>query len=160
MKKGQVGMGLVLVAFVAIIVALALYTGALPFIGTATNTQVLVNQTFTSPAASGSTVDLVGQELLDTPIVTNATGALLIEDANYTIAEAVSAVDGLKRITYTADTAEFNDQELNVSYSYGAEGYIDNSGGRSIATLIAIFAALAVAVIALVPTLRGMNVFR
>lgn len=145
-RKGQ-GLTILLV-FVGIIVALAMYQGLDPFMGQATGTATLTNSTFTSPAA-GSTIDLTGQELLSTPIVSNRTGQAVVPASNYTIEERISTVDGLKRITYTSRAGPMAGQAVNISYSYGREGYIEDAGGRGIANLIPLFAALAVALIAL-----------
>ena len=82
-------------------------------------------------------------------------GGEVVGAANYTIAETVSAVDGLKRVSYeTATGSEYASRAVNVTYTYGPEGYIDSSGARSVAGLIAIIAALAIMVFALTPTMR------
>lgn len=157
-NKAEVGMGMLLTVFVGIVVSLVLLQAAAVFQGQAVNTVSLVNKTYTAPAVN-STIDLMGQELLTTPIVTNASGNAttgVITTGNYTIAEGVSSTDGLKRIRYTTkDTSTFASKSVNISYDYGAEGYIDDAGGRTMATLIILLAALAIAVFALVPTLRN-----
>lgn len=152
-RKGQLGIGVFLMAFIAIIAGLALFQGLGPFIGQTTGSVDMRNRTFTMPAV-GSTTDLVGQELLGTPIVINASTGLVVPSTNYTIAEGLSSVDGLKRIRLTSLGGWSNDDNINVSYLYGAEGYIDSGGGRSIALLIPLFFGLAIALIALTPSLR------
>jgi len=155
--KGQVSLPVVLSVFIGVIVGLVLLTGAFSYIGTSTSTASISQGQYTSPA-NGVTVDLIGQELLSTPVVSNRTGTV-ITAGNYTIAETISAVDGLKRISYTTLTTEYQSQPINVSYDYGPEGYIESAGGRSVAGLIAIFGALAIAIIALVPVLQSKGVF-
>lgn len=154
-NRGQITITTFLVAFIGIITALVLFQGLSPFIGSTTGTQTLTNGTYT--IANGSTVDLVGQELLSTPVVTNDTELSLIAAANYTIDEGVSATTGLKTIQFTwaSDSEIAGQTPVNISYNYGADGYIESSGGRSIALLIPLFAALAIFVIALSPTLRS-----
>jgi hypothetical protein len=151
-NRGETGIGMMsalLVVFVGVVAALALYSATLPFIGQTTLTSNLVNRTFTAPA-SGATIDLVGQELLGDPIVTNATSGALVPTTNYTISEARSTVDGLKRITYTTATnGLYNSRSVNISYNFGPEGYIDSGGGRAMTNLIVILAAMAIGIFAL-----------
>lgn len=144
-RKGEINTAVVLTGFIGILVALILLQGIYPYIGTATNTVTMVNQTFTTPAA-GSTVDLVGQEILSTPIVINRSSGTVVPSTNYTIGERVSPVDGLKRVYYKSEGGVFNSVGVNISYTYGPEGYIEDASGRSVAGLIAIMAALAVVV--------------
>lgn len=147
-RKGQITVGAILVGFIGILVGLILMQGAFPFIGAATNTYSLSNRTFTAPA-SGSTIDLVGQELLSTPTVTNRTNGVVVPASNYTISERISPVDGLKRIYYQSNGGQFNSVAVNVSYDYGQEGYIDDAGSRAVTGLIPIMMALAVIAAAL-----------
>lgn len=148
-KKGQVTTGLILMTFLSVIVGLVLLTGSFDYVGQATNTFTLSNYTFTFPAA-GSTVDLYGQELINTAGIINRSNGAVIPASNYTIAEGISTVDGLKRIRLTANAGYFNGALANASYDYGHVGYIDNAGGRSIADLIPIFGAIAILVAALI----------
>jgi hypothetical protein len=160
-KKGEIGMVSILLAtFVAIIVGLALLQGAAVYTGLATNTRTLsyTNGLYTAPA-SGSCIDLRGQELLSAATVINRTDATAIT-SNYTIAEGVSTVDGLKRIRFCTTGAYYSGgamdgKLINVSYSYGDEGYVNDAGARSVVLMILIFGGLAIAVVALTPTLRS-----
>lgn len=147
-RKGEINTGIVIMTFLSIIVGLILMSGSFDYIGQATNTFTLSNYTFTFPAA-GSTVDLYGQELINTPAIINRSNGAVVPASNYTIAESISTVDGLKRIRLTAKAGYFNNVVTNASYDYGHVGYIDSSGGRSIADLIPIFAAIALVVAAL-----------
>lgn len=134
---------------IAIIVGLVLLQPSASNVAKATQTYFR-NSTFTAPAVNG-TIDLVGQELISTPLVINATSNTVISSGNYTIGERVSPTDGLKRIYFkTLDGATvtgFNGKGVNISYTYGDEGYIDDGAGRSIAGLIIILASLALAVV-------------
>lgn len=123
-------------------------SGSFDFLGQATKTFTLNNYTFTFPAA-GSTVDLYGQELINTAGIINRSNGAVIPASNYTIFEGISSVDGVKRIKLTANAGYFNSVVANASYDYGHVGYIDSAGGRSIADLIPIFAAIALIVAAL-----------
>lgn len=157
-KKGELSVGLMISVFLGIIVALILYGASIGYVGSTTDTYVLVNKTFTSPTLNGR-IDLTGQELIDTPIVTNATSGAVVTASNYTIAETVSTVDNLKRISYVAKDTNRTGDGINISYTYGAEGYADSAGARSIIELIAILAAVAVAVFAIYPTIKNQGYF-
>lgn len=153
-KKAEVNAGVLVAIAVGIIVCLTLYVGMSDSFGKTTKTLTMNNVTFTAPAI-GSCIDLRGQELIDTPVVKNATvGDTVVPATNYTITESVSTVDNLKRIRYCTVGAE-GIGDKNISYTYGPEGYIEDSGARSITSLIAIMAILAVIVFALYPTLKS-----
>ena len=147
-KKGEITTGVILGGFLGILVALILYQGTFGFISTATDPVNGVNRTYTMPAA-GSSIDLFGQELLNTPVVTNATGGAVVAATNYTIAERVSPVDGLKRVALTSLGGPYASRSVNISYQFGQEGYIEDAGGRSVAGLITIMAAMAILVFAI-----------
>lgn len=153
-KNGQVGLNFVLIALIGILVGIVLLPTIAEFVSKSTGTVSLVNGTYTAPA-EGSSIDLPGQELLSTPIVNNVSGPS-VPTTNYTIAEGISNTTSLKRILLTMPVGSgYDAQEINISYDFGPEGYIDNAGGRSLASLVIIFVALAIAVIALVPTLKS-----
>ena len=155
-KKAQITIGSILVVFVAVLIGIALYIGTqqllAPSISTIVYNTSAGSDSITCPA-NGVTIDLTGQELIGTPVVNNETGVVVA--ANYTIDEGVSTITGVKTIRYKANTAEFAGATLNLTYTYGPDGYIESSGGRALASLIAVFAALAIAMVALEPTLRS-----
>jgi len=152
-KKAEMnGLGMILIAFVGIVVGIALYTTLFGYVGQMTGDQVdVVNQTLITPA-NGAIADLTGQELVGTPVVSN--GTFIITTGNYSVTECVKASTGLKGVCYKTLTAYGAAQRYNITYSYYADGYVDSSGGRGMVLLIPIFAALAIAVVALTPTLR------
>jgi len=157
--KGQgVTIGLLIITAVTIIVGLVLLTGTSPFIGTATTTGTANYQVTPNPSTS---IDLLGQELITLTSVINGSGAAVDCSANFTIAEGVSPRTGTKRILLTNTTGTkwcgngATTALVNVTYTYGPEGYIDDAAGRAVAPLILIFFALAIAVVALIPSLRS-----
>lgn len=156
-NKGEMnGLGTILIAFVAVLIGVAFFGSIGSIIASTTGGSLVsvVNETITSPALDG-TLDLAGQELVGTPTVQAANDStLVIPTTNYTITEGVGS-DGLKGLIYTTKDATFAANSLNVSYDYYPDGYIDSSGGRSLALLIPIFLALAIALAALVPALRS-----
>ena len=154
MEKG-LGFGLILTVFIGVIVGIVLFQASADQIGNTAIKVTTSNALYTAPAA-GVTIDLVGQELLNTPTVTNRTSGGTVSATNYTIFEGVSPTTGVKTIRYkTLAGSEFAGKEINVSYQYGTSGYVEDTGTVAVIGLILIFAALAIAVIALVPTLRS-----
>jgi len=157
-RKGEqtnLGLGLILTVAIGLIAALALMPAIFQNVGTTTNTATATNATY-DVAGAGVTIDLLGQELIGTPFVVNeSSGEALTVTTDYVIDEGVSTSTGVKTIRYTPAGAIYATTGVNITYEYGPDGYIDSSGGRSMAGLIAIFAALAVAVFALSPTLKS-----
>jgi len=154
-KQGQINVQMMMGIFITILVALVLIVPIAQYVGSTTYTESAVNTTYTA-GAEGVAVDLAGQELLNTPVVTNASDGTLVDSNNYTIDEGVSATTGLKTIRYTSAAGSWNqNQTVNITYQYGDDGYIESSGGRSIASLIVLFSCLAVGVVALWPTLKS-----
>jgi hypothetical protein len=162
-KKGQDNniLGFTILAFVVIIVGLALLTSSTTNIGQSVNTYAYAENGVV-PAAAGEIKWMTGQSLLSTPTVINQS-AVQNCASNVTFAEGVNPTTGVKAIKMTTNalwtTAECS--KLNITYTYGGDGYIDDSGGRAIANLIPIFFVLAIAIVALVPTLRNgaLNLF-
>jgi len=163
MEKDGINIAVIITIFIGVLVGLVLLPTTAQYVGITSNTIVQNSTsgqgtTYTAPtwAEGGTTIDLVGQELLSTPIVRNSTtDGIVFAAANYTIAEGISATTGLKSIQFTSNNASLDGLTLNISYEYGADGYIDNGGGRAIAGLIPLFFALAIALIMLIPTARS-----
>lgn len=157
MEGKQIG-GIIL-SVVGILIGIALLTGSISGnVGTMTNQVTVVNATYTAPAGDG-TIDLTGQEVFGTPIVTNATHGTLI-GGNYTIDEGISATTSYKTVRYTTNGGTWGGSPIesipvNISYIYGADGYVDSSGGRAFASLIILFVSMGIAFISLRPTLES-----
>ena len=166
-RNGQIGVGVLISLFIAIIVGLILIqpiatnveqgTQAVKGLTTATNYSVT--------GVKDTKVALRGQELGAVTIVVNATTGATIPAANYTIAECVRPTDGLKGICYTAlddytTGAIAASGPVKVTYTYYPDGYMDDSASRSIFPLVILFAALAIAVVVLVPIIGGIRNLR
>lgn len=150
-KKAQVGIGVMVIMAIAVIVGLVLFQQAAGDVGDITTTQSLSQGLYSLPA-SGSCTDLVGQELIGTATVTNRSTGTTI--GNVTVSERVSTVDGLKRIGVCATGANWEGDPIsarpvNITYTYGPEGYVADSGARSVTTLITLLAAIAIALVVL-----------
>jgi len=161
-KQGQVNinLGLLISVAVAVIVGAVLLIGVSSYVEQTRATYVHNDSlgTCTTTPSAGESIDLVGQDVMaDSVIVINCSGDnIAVPTTNYTISEVVSTTTGVKTISYTSiGTGTYNDSLVNISYTYGAEGYIDDSGGRAVAQLIIVFMALLIGTVALVPVLRN-----
>ena len=147
--KGQMGVGMMITLAITVIVALVLLPSIAQNVGTTSTTGTATAAQY-NPAAAGSSIDLTGQEYLSTATVVNESGTFNCAN-NVTIAEGVSPRTGTKRIIMTS-VATFSSvycSTVNVTYNYAPEGYIDDAGGRSMALLITLLAALAIAAVAI-----------
>lgn len=156
-RKAQVGVGTLIMVFVAVFVGLILFEAIADQAAVTSLTKTYndtLDQSTTTVPAEGTAIDLTGQSLLSTPIVIFANGTGAVPTGNYTITEGVSTSTGLKTIQYIAETDDIPDQEINISYDYGVQGYVDDAGARAIIPLIAIFFALAILVVVLYPIMK------
>ena len=133
--------GTLIVLFVGVIVALAIYTGGITQnIGLVDNTITIVNQTVTFPATSGILV-LIGQAS-SVSVITNASN-VVVPTTNYTVVNYDVSTGNLR--TYiNASTGYYNSKSVNISYTYEPLGYAKESGTRAIVDLIAIGAVLGI----------------
>ena len=161
-KKGEregINMGLLLLIFISVIAALAIYPAIVDNINSATVTITTRNQTFTTAGTANVSVGITGQELITLLNVRNRSGNVPVDttgaDANITLTECIDPATSQKSVCLTGVNADWVGVPVNISYTYGPDGYIDSSGGRALATLVLIFAALAIAIVALEPSMRS-----
>ena len=145
--------GALIMVFITVIVGLVLLSPTASNVASSTETQVVSNATATP--TKGVIADLEGRAVVtDTFIATNASDGQVLDSGNYTITDNQlnSAGELTAQINFSGEYAG-----AGVNYSYGFEPstYISNAGGRSLASLIIIFFALAIGVIALYPTLKN-----
>jgi len=157
-KNGEINViGVILIAFIGLIVGIILFQATADGVEQATrsNTGTIAARNVTIPAGViGTVTEVTGQELVDTLTAIQQGTAIVVPEANYTLYECKKTSDGNKGICY-ANVLTSNNTGVNVSYTYYPTGYIDNAGGRGMASLIPIFAALAIAIIALGPVLKS-----
>jgi len=133
------GLSGIIIMAIAILVALAF----LPAI--ASNQAVMTNTYSESKTAQTLPVVvtvLTGQDLIGTATVVNQSGVVDCS-ANYTIASGIDKTTNTKRVLMTPTATSTSCTALNYSYSYGAEGYVNDAGGRALAGTIVLFASLA-----------------
>jgi hypothetical protein len=156
--NGELGIGTFIAVFVTVLVGAVLLTAVASSAATVSQTGY-ANRTTGDQQVTigtlGTITCLTGQELLDTPVVINSSGGATITSGNYSITEAVCSTTGVKSVVYTQNAINDSGHTFNISYTYGVDGYADNSGARAVSTLIIIFMALAVTVVALTPVMRS-----
>ena len=145
-KKGAT-LGTLLMIFIGIIVALALFGGTFEPIGNMLNIKTITGETVTTAAVNQSII-LTGRENTTVITVINASNSSQDWTANFDVTTKNSA-GSLAILLTTSQVAGDAGQNLtnaNVTYSYKPQGYNDSSGSRGIIGIILIFLALAIAV--------------
>jgi hypothetical protein len=149
--------GIIIITAIAIMIGV----GLLPTLGTYTGKMINTpNQTNLSvtTGANGAYVDLPGQELIGSYSINNhtlSTTSGAITSAGLSISEGVSSVTGYKRVRILTSNATWASKTVNVTYTYGEEGYVDDVAGRAIVPLIIVFFALLIMVVAIIPVFRN-----
>jgi hypothetical protein len=152
-RKAQlISVGAIIIVFMSIIIGLALLSGSFANIGNVINTNTVVNSSQTFPVA-GANLTLTGQAASSMTII-NRTSGVVVPATNYTINNYNIDTTGSLYSYITGNPGTYGGNTVNVSYTYEPLGYAKESSNRTIVGLIAIFAALAIAVVALVPGIR------
>jgi hypothetical protein len=159
-KKAQINMlGILLITFITVLVGLVLFTTVSQTVGQSTT---LGNQN-TSAGSDALVIGTPGVEqnlagkFVDTAtfLAINQTTGATIGAANYSIRNNVLVNGELTAVINASGTAAVESPNWNVSYTFQPVGFISDPGSRAVTSLIAIFMALAIMVVALVPTLRS-----
>ena len=152
-------LGIFLGVIIAVIASLALYSAIVSQVGSITTTTIWngseQGSTTVADNATGTYTDLAGMEYISGFQVRNATDGTDVT-SNFTISEGISATTSLKTVRVELNSQnQYGGVPVNISYTLGTDGYIADSGARAVAGLIAVFAALGIIVVMLVPTLRS-----
>jgi len=153
-KKGQIGLATIVILFVGIIFGLALLTPIFDTQAQMTDKQTSTNQSISTVTGyvdassvnesinysifSQSDWKVISCPLTDVAI-RNGAGTALVADTDYTL----DASNG--RFSLLNTTKTIPDTSLNLTYvddTHCADGYITNSGARSVTKLIGVFAVL------------------
>lgn len=163
--QGQIGMGVYITVFLAVIVGLILMTASAGLIGKSTTTFQQDNISFTAPAnATATTIATEIKEVNNVVIYnyTNGSGgalgqSLLVEGTDFKITNHVvdNGFEVAQIEVFNDDASSSSGARWNMTYEAVPDTYISSGGGRAIAELIIVFFALAIGVIALSPTLRS-----
>jgi len=146
-KKGASNFGILILIFIGVIVAIALFSATFEPIGNMRNIYTITGGQITTAATGNGTVTLTGRENTTAITVVNATDGS-DWSSNFGV-ETRNNAGGLAILLVTSDAAVAagqNGSAANVTYSYKPNGYNDSSGSRSIIGLILIMAALAIAI--------------
>jgi hypothetical protein len=147
-KKGNVGMGSILMIAVAVIFALVLLTSIASNVELTTraNSGSVVAVNTTVVGVLNTPVELTGQTLVSVQGVVNTSTGGTVAAANYTVGTCVRASNNLKGICYTAiGEGEPSAADTNkISYTYYPDGYVEDSAARSIIGIIVLLVALAI----------------
>ena len=150
-KKGQMNIGTIILLIMGIIVGLVIIQAIFVPQAVMTTTYTTTNGSVTLGAV-GTWVDITGQNLLGSVLVNNKThsgtagtvsGTSDTGDVNVSAAERISTTTGTLRVQIVANNATWANKKVNVTYTYGDEGYINDSGGRSIAGIIGLMTIIA-----------------
>lgn len=155
-KKGQnaLGIGIIMVVFITIIVGVILFTAIAQQAGDVTNTVDLAD-TQATLGANGDSIYLDYRSLGGTVVIENSTGGV-IAAGNYTITNnALDPSDGTLSVQIQTDTTEYENELVNITSAGTQPQTYVGGAANSITGLIAIFFALAIAIVALTPTLRS-----
>ena len=143
-------MQVLVIVFIALIVGVILLQASAQNIGSAVNTGVLVNSTQTLGAVNSS-IYLTDYRAISDVIVTNNSNGAVISDGNYTTTNNV-IYNGDLAVQITTDTlSEYASKPVNISGTVQPLTYIDDAGSRSMTSLVIIFFALTIGLIALYP---------
>jgi len=154
-RKGQIGVGTILIVFITILVGVILFTAIAQQVGTATNLNTIANQTL-GTASNATTVYLTNMRSISSVVIVNASG-LVIGAGNYTVTNNVVYNGALAVSVLPTSPADgdLTGYEWEISGTSQPTTYIPGSGGRAVAGLITIFFAIAIVVVALTPTLSS-----
>ena len=154
-KKGQVNVGVLIVAFVTIVVGVALLVVVAQQVGQTKDTVAVVNKSL-GTADNETTVYLTDWKSISSVVIYNESGTEIVPANNYTVTNNV-VYQGALAISVLPDgsnNAAFQGYTWTISGTAQPLTYVSDGGSRSIVTLIVIFFALAIAVAALYPVVK------
>lgn len=152
-KKGQMGLGLIIIIAVTLIVGAVFLQSAAQQVGNSVNTISVANESIAT-VVNGTAQYLTNYRYIEDVVIYNETGDIIISSGNYTITNNVVYNGGLA-VEILPDASDGFKSAWQVSGTAQPLTYIPDSGTRAIAGLIVILFALAIAVVALTPTLRS-----
>ncbi len=154
-KKGQVNVGVIIVAFVTIVVGVALLVVVAQQVGQTRDTVAIVNRTL-GVADNATTVYITDIRSISDIVIYNESGTEIVPANNYTVTNNV-VNEGALAVSVLPDGSNnlaFQGYTWTISGTAQPLTYVSDGGSRSIVTLIVIFFALAIAVAALYPVMK------
>jgi len=159
-RKGEVKVGMIIIVAITLIVGIIFFRVIAQQVGETTNTWAIENQSLgavTNITVGGTPLYMTNCRAMSGVIVFNATENVAVPSTNYSVANNV-VYNGALAVAVSPEAdfdLGYNTGIWTIDGTCQPTTYIADSGGRAIAKLIAIFFALAVLVVALVPTLRN-----
>jgi len=146
MNKKAEGLGMFIMLFIGIIVAIALFSGTFESVGNMRNIYTITNETVTIAAINASTT-LTGRSNTTVITVVNASDGT-DWSANYSVTTTNTGGALAILLTTSQNAGDIGQAaaSANVTYSYKPQGYNDSSGARGIIIVILIMSSLAIAV--------------
>jgi len=153
-KKAQLSLGAIMVVFITLIVGVVLFQVIAQESGDITDLSTLTEYTFTS-AAAGDSIYLTDYKVITPTTVNNGTDGDDLS-SNYTITNnAIDPTTGALAVQIeTEATSIYGEETWSINGTAQRTTYVAGAAG-SVTALIAIFFALAIALVALEPTLRS-----
>ena len=145
-KKGAVGLGIFVVTFMGIIVALALFNPIADTTGDMTNIRTITLENYTTAATVNDSITLPGREIVGSIVVVNASDNSDVWTSNFSLLSttATGALGIRLKTSDDAGEAGQNGSLASVTYELKPQGYSDGSGARGIINIVLIFAAITI----------------
>jgi len=162
-KKGQMNaqLGMIIIVAVTLIVGVVFFQVIAQEVGSATSTTEMANQSLTAAAVNDTLQYITNCRALSSVIIFNATEDVAVESGNYTITNNVlhpttgALCVSVNPTISAAPAAGYGEGTWTIDGTCQPLTYIADSGGRAVTNIIVIFFALAIAVVAISPTLRS-----
>jgi hypothetical protein len=156
-KRGELDVGVLIMLFVGVIVAVTLLQSSAQNLNSAVNTVAVANQSIAT-VVNGTAQYITNYKSISDVVIINETGGVVIGAGNYTITNNV-IYNGQEAIKIVPETTAAFKSAWKVSGTAQPLGYIAESGSRGVTNMIIVFAALAIAGAVLVPILKNKGAF-
>ena len=151
-NKAQIaGVGIFVMAAVAVIVGLVMLQSSAQNIGGVINT-VSVANTSLATVVNGTPQYLTGYTYITDVVVYNETGNVIVGAGNYTVTNNF-VYNGQEVVKITPDATAGWKSAWKVSGTARPQGYANDAGSRAVAGIIILLAAIAIAIY-LLPMIR------
>jgi len=158
-NKAQMGISMMIIVFITAITGLVLFVSVAQTTGPLGDLTTVQNQSETA-GANGATFYIEEYKHITDVVILNATSNTTIGAGNYTVANnQLHPTTGALTVAVTVDDAEFASVGWKVSGTAQKLDYIDSSGARSLADMIIVFFALAIAVVVMGPVVKEVGNF-
>lgn len=154
-NKAQASVGLIVIVAITLIVGVILFQAVAQQVGNSTNLVYLTNYSM-GTINNGSTYYFADYKSLSDVSVYNTSSATVIEAGNYTVTNnVINPSTGALTASLKPLPNYMTSRTLSINATAQPTGYISDSGGRAIAGIIILLFAIAVAIVAISPTLRS-----